>query len=107
MTLENAAFTAGVAEGPARYRVSWYAFDNNTGETRPLAETGSFTSTIAAPGDLPTTVGQYVMADISVDTEFHREWRRPVRAYFRRETDRWAFVGFERLPTAIVEEHSQ
>jgi len=98
LTFENAAFAAGMPTEPVRYRASWYTFDNNTGETRSLSETQSHTAAIAAPGNLPTTVDDFVMVDIAADSEFHSEWRRPVRAYFRLKRDSWALVGFERLP---------
>src|SRR5262245_50928187 len=87
LTFENAAFAAGMPEEPVRYRAAWYLFDNNTGDTRWLSETQSHTATVDAPDDLPTTVNRFVMVDIAADSEFRPAWRRPVRAYFRRETD--------------------
>ena len=49
LTFENAAVAAGVAQGPVAYRASWMLFDNATGATKPLSETKSATTTIAAP----------------------------------------------------------
>jgi hypothetical protein len=101
LTFENAAFAAGVASGPATYRASWFRFDNATGETQALSETQSPTTTIEAPRGLPTAAGSFVGADISVDSEAHATWRRPIRTYFRRGGDGWALVGLERLPESI------
>lgn len=101
LTFQNAAFAAGMPEEPVRYRAAWYTFDNNTGDTSWLSETQSHTSSIDAPNDLPTAINRFVMVDIAADSEFRPAWRRPVRAYFRRETNRWKLVGFERMPDPV------
>jgi hypothetical protein len=98
LTFENAAVAAGVANGPATYRASWSRFDNATGETQALSETQSRTTTIEGPGGLPTASGSFVAVDISVDSEAHPAWRRPIRTFFRRGSDGWTLVGLERLP---------
>ena len=41
------------------------------------------------------------MVDISVDSDAHPEWRRPIRTYFRRASDGWTLVGLERLPESL------
>ena len=53
LTFDNAAVAAHVAQPPATYRAVWLQFDNSTGETRPIGETTSNTTTIAAPAGLP------------------------------------------------------
>jgi hypothetical protein len=98
LTVENAAVTAGVASGAATYRASWSRFDNATGETQHLSDTQSPTTTIEAPAGLPTTTGSFVAVDISVDSEGHPTWRRPIHTYFRRGASEWTLVGLERLP---------
>jgi hypothetical protein len=37
------------------------------------------------------------MVEISADSTEHDVWRRPIRAYFRRGSDRWTLVGLERM----------
>jgi hypothetical protein len=101
LTFENAAYAAGVASGPATYRAAWFRFDNATGETQPLSDTQSATTTIEAPRSLPTASGSFVAVDISVDSEAHPTWRRPVRAYFRQGGSGWTLVGLERLPERL------
>jgi hypothetical protein len=101
LTFANAAFEAGGASGSATYRASWFRFDNATGDTQPLSETQSATTTIEAPRGLPTAPGEFVAVDISVETEAHPAWRRPVRSYFRRAGANWALVGLERLPENV------
>ena len=100
LTFENAAAAAGVASGPATYRASWLRFDNATGETQPISETRSSTTTIDAPSGLPTSAGTFVAVDIAVDSAGHPTWVRPVRTYFQRESGGWKLVGLERMPDA-------
>ena len=101
LTFENAAVTAGAARGPAAYHAAWFRFDNTTGEVQPVAETQSTTTTMETPRGLPTAVGGFVGADISVESEGHPSWRRPVRIVFRRSGDGWMLVGLERLPEKL------
>src|SRR5262245_3174914 len=89
LTFDNAAVIAGVAQTPSTYRASWFEFDNATGNTRSLSATSSTTTTIEAPSGLPTAVGRFVAVDIAADTTEHQAWRRPVRAYFRRDANEW------------------
>ena len=98
LTFENAAVAAGVASGPATYRASWLRFDNATGETQPIAETRSSTTSIDAPTGLPTGAGTFVAVDIAVDSAGHPTWVRPVRTYFQRQAGGWKLVGLERNP---------
>jgi hypothetical protein len=102
LTFENAAVAAGVASGPATYRAAWLRFDNATGGTQALSETQSPTTTIEAPRGLPTASGSFVAVDISVDSEAHPTWRRPIRTYFRRGAEDWTLVGLERLPERLT-----
>jgi len=102
LTFENAAVAARVSSGPAVYRASWLRFDNATGETQPLADTQSTATTIEAPRDLPTAPGSYVAVDVSVDSQEHPVWRRPIRAYFRRDGAAWTLVGLNRVPDSAA-----
>ncbi len=95
LTFENAAVAAGVARGTATYRAAWLAFENATGATRPLSETTSTTTTIAAPAGLPS--GGYVAVDIAAVSESYPAWKTPVRAYFRQEGSGWKLAGLERV----------
>jgi hypothetical protein len=96
LTFENAAVTGGVAKGTVAYRASWMSFDNATGATRPISETNSTTTTIAAPSGLPSS--GFVAVDIAADSDNYPTWKQPVRAYFRQDGGSWKLVGFERIP---------
>jgi hypothetical protein len=98
LTFENAALAAGVASGPATYRASWFRFDNATAERQPLSDSQSTTTTIDAPRGLPSAAGSFVGADLSIESDGHPTWRRPIRTYFRRGGEGWTLVGLERLP---------
>jgi hypothetical protein len=98
LTFDNAAVAAGVAQAPPTYRASWFEFDNATGNTRPLSARSSGTTTIEAPSGLPAAVGSFVGVDVSAESSEFPTWRRPVRAYFRRDADTWKLVGLERIP---------
>jgi hypothetical protein len=100
LTFVNAAVEAGVANGAVSYRASWMLFDNATGATRPLSETQSATTTIAAPGRLPST--GFVAVDIAADSDTYPTWKQPVRAYFRQDGGSWKLVGLDRLPEQLA-----
>ena len=100
LAFENAAVAAGVAAAPTAYRASWMLFDNATGETRPLSETQSATTSIDAPRGLPTGAGSMIAVDLSAESDAHPAWKRPIRTFFRRAGDGWTLVGLERMPEA-------
>jgi hypothetical protein len=97
LLFENAAVDADVAKAPQGYRAAWFEFDNATSALRPLAETSSATTRIEAAPDLPTEMGSFVAVDIAADGTDYESWRRPIRAYFRRQADGWRLVGLDRL----------
>ena len=100
LTFGNAAVAAGVAPAPARgYRAHWYSFDNVTGDSRSLGDpTAAADGRMKTPAELPARVGEFVRIDIEAVEPPHASWAVPVRAYFRRVTDAWQLVGFERMP---------
>jgi hypothetical protein len=100
LKFDNAAVDADIAQAPRSYRAAWFAFDNATSALRPLAETSSATTTMDVPLELPTQVGSFVAVDIAADGTDYAKWRRPIRAYFRRQTDGWKLVGLDRLAEA-------
>jgi hypothetical protein len=98
LTFANAAVDAGVAKAPTSYEVTWHAFDNATGATKPIsAPASSSTPKVSAPAGLPTGAGAFIRADISA-TGADPEWAKPVHAYFRRTGSGWQLVGFDRVP---------
>jgi hypothetical protein len=99
LTLKNAAVAAGFAQAPAGYRASWLRFDNATGETRPIGDTRSTTTSVAPPaGLLPAASGSFIEIDIAAEGASQASWQQPVRTFFRRTSDGWKLVGLERLP---------
>ena len=100
LTFANAAVDAAVASGPATYHASWFRFDNATGDTQPLSETQSTTTSIAPPNGLPTASGSFIAVDIAVDSQAYPAWKKPIRTTFRRESGGWKLVGLVRMPDA-------
>ena len=100
LTFSNAAVDAEVASAPAAgYRAHWYVFENATRESQPLGTpTAAPTGRMKAPPELPDKAGVFVRIDIEAVDPPHPSWTVPVRAYFRRTTDTWKLVGFERTP---------
>ena len=96
LTFENAAVAGGVATGPVSYTASWMRFDNVTAATSPLSENKSTTTTLPVPAGLPAT--GFIAVDIAAESAGQPSWKKPVRAFFRREGAGWKLVGFERLP---------
>ena len=108
LAFDNAAVLAGVAEPPAEYHAAWSRFDNATGETHPIAETRSASTTMEAPYEVESAIGSYVRADLSADGAAHLSWKTPVRMYFRRVPAGWTLVGLERggeRPTSPADQH--
>ena len=97
LMFHNAAVDADVAAAPRRYRAAWFEFDNATDALRPLAETNSATTTMDVPVELPTRMGSFVAVDIAAESTDYESWRRPIRAYFRHDTNGWKLVGLDRL----------
>ena len=89
-----------MASPPRRrgYAAAWYAFDNATGESRPLGQTTGARAPMQPPSGLPTAVGAHVRVDLTADHPEHPSWKEPVRAFFVRQAAGWKLVGFERLP---------
>jgi len=101
LTFQNAAFATGAASGNATYHASWLRLDNTTGQTQPITETESTTTTIDAPQGLPAAAGSLIAVDLSAASDGHPAWSRPIRASFRRESGAWKLVGLERLPESL------
>jgi hypothetical protein len=100
----------GFAPAPSRYLVTWFRFDNATGQSTRLGESSVTTTQAAAPADalvrvrpdtsLPGGRGVFVRADISAVQAGQPSWSAPVEAYFRRVAEGWRLVGFDRMPDA-------
>ena len=110
LTFLNPAVEYGFAPAPSGYHVSWFRFDNITGESSAAGESSATGTRVTAPASAlarlsPDTSraggrGVYVRADISASGGAHPSWVAPVRAYFRRAPDGWKLVGFDRMPDA-------
>ncbi len=110
LTFRSVAVDLNFAPAPSGYHVAWYRFDNVTGESTPVGESNITGGGAAAPASalvrvrpdtsLPGGRGQFVRADISATGGTFPSWSAPVRAYFRRTSDGWKLVGFERMPDA-------
>ena len=100
LTFGNAAVQHGFAPAPSSYKAVWHGFDNATGETRLIGETGGTAAKVPAPAGLPAADGAFVRVDISAAAASHPSWGEPVHAYFRRGSTGWTLVGFDRMPNA-------
>ena len=98
LTFANAATAANVAPAPSAYRAAWAQFDNATGQTRPIGETQSQSTTMQAPSGLPSAPGSFIEVNLSAESAQHPAWRQPIRTHFRREGAGWKLVGLERIP---------
>jgi len=103
LTFDNAAVTADVAKAPERYRAVWSEFDNATGETRPISDTISTTTTFEVPAGLATGPNTFLQVELSAASKEYPSWNRPIRAYFRRDADAWTLVGLERMPEKKID----
>ncbi len=110
LTFRNIAVDLNFAPAPPGYLVTWFRFDNATGESTAAGESKISDTRATAPSDvlarvrpdmtLPGGRGQFVRVDISATGGTFASWTAPVRAYFRRTQDGWKLVGFDRMPDA-------
>ena len=98
LTFRNAAVEARVAAAPASYRADWFAFDNATGESRPIGNTTAGSARMQAPAGFAGASSNFIRISLSALGGPNPSWERPVQAYFRRDGGGWRLVGFERLP---------
>jgi hypothetical protein len=92
----NAAIDAGVATPNARYELSWFGLDNDSGQHYFLRDVASVTAPIAT---VPPVLESSEYMGVEIRT-FHSDfphWAAPVRVYFRKSTDGWTTVGIERV----------
>ena len=98
LTFENPAVKAGFAPSPAKgYEAVWARFDNATQRSTVIATTTTTESRVQAPAGLASQAGAFVRISLRAPEAPHAAWSVPVDVYFRREADRWALVGVERL----------
>jgi hypothetical protein len=98
LSFRNVAVEAGVAAKPASYRAKWFAFDNATGDARPIGETSDASGVFNAPAGVTRQPGAFIKVELTSEGGPDPSWSVPVHAYFRRQSDGWKLVGFERLP---------
>ena len=100
LTFTNIAARYALAPDPSAWKAAWFAFDNTTGQSRPIGETTASSPRLTAPSGVPSAAGSYVRVDVSADHPQHPRWATPVHIYFRREAAGWKLVGLERMPEA-------
>ena len=93
----NAAEAAGVATAASPVRdLSWFGFDNATGEHRFGGDTER---AAGADAEVPAHLADSAYIGVEEFRTSHPEfaqWLLPVRAYFRNEGNAWLTVGLER-----------
>ena len=94
LSFRNAAVEAAVADRPPGYRALWYAFDNEANKATLIATTEETQSPMVMP---PMPASEYIQVDIAA-IGGPQSWTKPVSAYFRRNSEGWTLVGFERQP---------
>jgi hypothetical protein len=98
LRFENVAARAGIVPVRRSWKAVWSLFDNQTGLSAKLGESGGEDEQVARPPRLPDTTGSYVVAEIRAVDPPHRAWEQPVRVTFWRTPAGWKLVGVERMP---------
>ena len=99
LAFRNAAVDARVAMPPTGgYTARWSELDNATGDTKPLGETTSTSSELAAPASLAASSAAYIQVLVSAVEPGRKEWAVPVDVCFRRTAEGWRLVGLVRTP---------
>lgn len=94
LSFRNLAVDLAVADRAPGYRALWYTFDNVTDKVTLIATTEETQSPMVMP-QLPPS--EYIKVDLAA-VGGPEAWTNPVSAYFRRNSNGWTLVGFERLP---------
>jgi hypothetical protein len=96
LTFVNTAVRVGVATPPDEYRLSWFRFDNTTGEHTAVGEEIAVRDPSATlPAEL--TEGPFAGLSLRAGHPDHQGWSRTTRVYFRRDGRAWQTVGVERM----------
>jgi hypothetical protein len=94
LSFRNLAADMAVADRAPGYRALWYTFDNMADRATLVATTEETQSPMVMP---PMPPSEYIKVDLSA-VGGPDAWANPVSAYFRRNSNGWTLVGFERLP---------
>ena len=94
LSFRNLAADLAVADRAPAYRALWYIFDNLADKATLVATTEDTQSPMLMP-EMPAS--EYIKIDISA-VGGPDAWSTPVSAYFRRNSNGWTLVGFERMP---------
>jgi hypothetical protein len=99
LTFENPAVRAQFAKAPEKgYEVSWFRFDNTTGQSESLgAVTTSVEGPARPPAALPGGADAFVRVSVRAVQPDHAAWAVPVEVYFRRSGAGWTLVGVDRM----------
>ena len=96
LTFENTAVKAGFVHPGLQYLLTWYRFDNATGDHAQIGDEQALTSPRATlPQELAGA--EYVGLALRAVARDYPGWRRPTRVYFRKGAAGWQTVGIERL----------
>jgi hypothetical protein len=100
LTFENPAVRAQFAPASEKgYEVSWFRFNNTTGQSEPLGPpAASPAGPVRPPAALPAGADAFVRVSIRAVQPAHAAWAVPVDVYFRRSGASWTLVGVERMP---------
>ena len=98
LSFRNAAVDAGVSATPQGYRAAWSIFDNATAASQPLSTTESASTEMRVTA-LPSAA--FLKVEIVAAGNAPEPWTRPVSAFFRRVSNGWTLVGFQRLPDMV------
>jgi hypothetical protein len=98
LTFDNPAVRAQLAKAPEKgYEVSWFRFDNTTGQSQSLGSAAtSVDGPVRPPAALPTGADAFVRVSIRAVQPEHAAWAVPVDVYFRRSATGWTLVGVDR-----------
>ncbi|HSL22841.1 MAG TPA: hypothetical protein VK886_15020 [Vicinamibacterales bacterium] len=96
LTFENTAVNARLAAPPPQYLLSWFRFDNATGQ-HEASGPEVVLKTPQATMPAPLADAAYVGIALRAVTRDFPEWRRQTRVYFRKSDAGWHVVGMERL----------
>ncbi len=95
LQFKNLVATNRVVNPTEKYQVTWFLFDNSSGQSTWVGETSNSSGEMAPPVALPNDLDSIVRIDICQVVQQMPCWERPLTVFFRLTQKGWKLIGLE------------